>query len=195
MTARSTVHSGLYANYIYSNRVNICMGIPYCSALNEYSACRVTTGSAAYNSLKNNVHYVLYSSFSFLFVCNIAKHNLCSGKTVCFLFFQKQNHYWTINNGKREAEREKEHTWGGKDWNMWKTGRNICLLTSNKIEYCQTCLTLNSLCLLDAGTAWWISLHKATVCKWIRTWKLHERVSSTMLELLPKRLYCHCSSH
>lgn len=26
MTATSTVHSGLYASYIYSNRVDICMG-------------------------------------------------------------------------------------------------------------------------------------------------------------------------
>lgn len=62
------------------------MDILYCFALNEYSACRVTTKSASYISLKNNVLYILYSSFYFLFVCNIAKHNLCSGKSVYFLF-------------------------------------------------------------------------------------------------------------
>lgn len=195
MTARSTVRSGLYANYIYSNGMDICMGIPYCFALNEYYACRVTTGSGTYISLKNNVLYVLYSSFSFLFVCNTAKHNLCSGKTVCFLFCQKPNNFWTINNEKKgERERKRAHM-RRKDWNMWTSWRNICLFANNKREFCQTFLTLNSLHILDAGTAWWISLHKATVCKWIRAWKLDERVSSTILELLPKRLYCHGSSH
>lgn len=88
MTARPTVHSSLYASCIYSNRVANCMGILYCFALNEYSACRVTTASASYISLKNNVLHVLYFSFSFSLVCNIAKHNLCSEKTVFSLLLK-----------------------------------------------------------------------------------------------------------
>lgn len=53
-----------------------------CIGVNEHSACTVTKDSGSHISLENNVHKGPYFSLSLLFVCSIAKHNLCSGKTV-----------------------------------------------------------------------------------------------------------------